>query len=115
MRTTSIKPKGQRTFKSIKFKFNHTPCGTRIKTKRPFWIKPVGYNWWFDLSEGQWKQGYNGKGGMTTSYYSMTNDGFNNAYSLKAVKRLIYKWNVPKGTKFKASLPFVGYDFYITK
>jgi hypothetical protein len=45
----------------------------------------------------------------------MTNDGFNNAYSLKAVKRLIAKWNVPKGTKFRASLPFVGHDFFLTK
>lgn len=43
------------------------------------------------------------------------NGGFNDAYSLKAVKRLVAKWNVPKGTKFRASLPFVGYDFYITK
>ena len=52
---------------------------------------------------------------MTTSYYAMTYDGFNNAYSLKAVKRLIHKWNVPKGTIFRASLPFVGFDFFITK
>jgi DNA (cytosine-5)-methyltransferase 1 len=25
------------------------------------------------------------------------------------------KWNVPKGTKFRASLPFMGYDFFLTK
>ena len=52
---------------------------------------------------------------MTTSYYAMKYDGYNNVYSLKATKRLINKWNVPKGTRFIVSLPFVGYDFYITK
>jgi len=52
---------------------------------------------------------------MTTSYYSMKSEGFKDVYSLKAVKRLIHKWDVPKGTKFRASLPFVGHDFYIKK
>lgn len=52
---------------------------------------------------------------MTTSYYSMRHAGFNDVYSLKAVKKLVAKWNVPKGTKFRASLPFVGHDFFLTK
>jgi len=114
MKVVSKKPKGQRMFKSIKH-YHTTHRGKKIKHKRPFWIEPIGKNWWFDLYTGEWTQKYNGKGGMTTSYYSMTCDGFNNIYSLKAAKRLIAKWDVPKGTKFRVSLPFVGYDFYITK
>lgn len=110
MKVVSSKPRRQRMFKSILH-----PLKNGNKVRRPFWIEPIGKNWWFDLATGEWVQGYNGKGGMTTSYYSMTSDGFNNAYSLKAVKRLIANWNVPKGTWFRASLPFVGYDFKIRK
>ncbi len=110
MKVTSKKPKGQRIFKSgiIKLKSGY-------KTKRPFWIEPIENGWRFCLEKGQWEKGYNGIGNMSSSYYSMTHDGFNNVYSLKAVKRLIAKWNVPKGTKFRASLPFLGYDFFLTK
>ena len=45
----------------------------------------------------------------------MTYDGFNSIYSLKAAKRKIAKWNVPKGTKFKVGLPWVSYNFIVTK
>ncbi len=110
MKVTSSKPKKQRIFKSTNIKIK-----TGKKHKRPFWIEPIGKGWWFCLEKGQWEQKYNGFGGMTSSYYSMECDGFNNAYSLKAVKRLVHKWNVPKGTKFRASLPFIGYHFYIIK
>ena len=113
MKVTSKKPKGQRIFNSLKTV--HKSCGKIIKTKRPFHIEPIENGWWFCLEKGQWENKYNGKGGMSSSYYSMTYYGFNNAYSLKAVKRLIAKWDVPKGTKFIASLPFVGYDFFLTK
>ena len=34
--------------------------------------------------------------------------------SLKAAKRKIKKWNLPKGTIFKLCNRFVGYDIYIT-
>jgi hypothetical protein len=114
MRVTSSKPKGQRIFKSMKFK-RTLHNGKTIKIRRPLWIEPEGPDWWFDLATGQWVEGYNGIGGMTTSYYAMTYDGYHNVYSLKAAKRLIAKWNVPKGTKFRVSLPFVGYEFIITK
>lgn len=110
MKVTSKKPKGQRIFKSVVFQLK-----SGYKTRRPFHIEPVENGWWFCLEKGQWENEYNGKGGMSSSYYAMTYDGFNNAYSLKAVKRLIAKWNVPKGTKFRASLPFIGYDFFLTK
>lgn len=110
MKIISSKPKGQRIKKCVFFKLDNG-----CRTKRAFWIEPVENGWWFDLELGEWIKGYNGKGGMTTSYYAMTYYGFNNVYSLKAVKRLVAKWNVPKGTKFRASLPFVGYDFFITK
>ena len=114
MKVVSSKPKGQRIFKCLKLiHINHKR--ENKKHKRPFWIEPVENGWWFDLELGDWVQGYNGKGGMTTSYYAMTYNGFKDVYSLKAVKKLVAKWNVPKGTKFRASLPFVGYDFYITK
>ena len=110
MRITSSKPKGQRMFKIKSFTKKQG-----YKVRRPFWIEPLEHGWWFCLEKGEWEKEYNGKGGVTSSYYSMKSDGYNNAYSLKAVKRLIAKWNVPKGTKFRASLPFVGYKFYITK
>lgn len=113
MKITSKKPKGQRIFKCLHLPYNS--CGKIIKIRRPYWIEPVGNNWWFDIKLGDWVQEYNGKGGMTTSYYSMRHDGFNDVYSLKAVKKLVAKWNVPKGTKFRASLPFVGHDFFLTK
>src|SRR6187402_1175109 len=100
MKITSSKPKGQRIFKSY---------------KRPYWIEPIGNNWWFSLEKGEWIKDFNGEGGMTSTYYALSSDGFNEAYSLKAVKRLIHKWNVPKGTVFIASLPWVGYEFKITK
>lgn len=109
MKVISIKPRGQRLTKCRLLSHKGK------KHKRPFWIEPIGKNWWFDLGTGDWVQEYNGKGGMTTSYYAMTSDGYHDVYSLKAVKRLVSKWDVPKGTKFKASLPYIGYDFTITK
>ena len=101
MKIVSSKPKGQRMFKSVKGGKKH---------KRPFWIEPLDNNLWFNVMTGEWEDK-----GHTSAYYAMENNGFNDAYSLKAVIRLIKKWNVPKGTKFLASLPFVGYDFHITK
>ena len=113
MKTTSSKPKGQRFFKSVTIHSKHSD-GSERRMKRPFWIEPViktGEPFlWFNTETGEW-----GEKGNTSVYYSMTYDGFNNAYSLKAVVRLIKKWNVPKGTKFRAILPFIGYDFFITK
>lgn len=115
MKVVSSKPKRQRIFKSQTIHSQYKDGSKRRIFKRPFWIEPVDFGWWFDLELGDWVQGYNGKGGMTTSYYAMTYDGFNDAYSLKAVKRLVAKWNVPKGTKFRASLPFKGHYFFIRK
>ena len=34
--------------------------------------------------------------------------------SLKAAKRKIKNWNMPKGTKFRLCSRWVGYDVYIT-
>lgn len=53
--------------------------------------------------------------GQHSAYYAMEYLDLPDAYSLKAVKRLISKWNAPKGTWFKASLPYVGYEFKIRK
>lgn len=108
MRITSSKPKGQRVKKTTKGR------------QRPFWIEPVfteGSSWWFSTETGEWYNGYENipKGGRCSSYYSMNYRGFNNIYSLKAAKRKIAKWNVPKGTKFKVSLPWVSYNFTVTK
>ena len=108
MKVTCDKPKGQRMYKCIKYK--HTKVG---KTKRPFWIEPTDTNIWFDYNTLEWIKNPKSFGGLTTSYYSMRHSGLKDAYSLKAVKRLIKKWKYPKGTVFRASLPFVGYDFYI--
>lgn len=114
MKVRSRKPRGQRLFKSVLHKMEFgLHKGTKVK--RPFNIQPIENGWWFCLEKGQWESEYNGKGNMTSCYYSMTHDGFKDVYSLKAVKRLIYKWNVPKGTVFSVTLPFMGYEFFITK
>jgi len=110
MRVTSSKPRGQKMFKCVTFK--HKTCKTKVK--RPFWIQPVDGGW-FCLEKGQWEKEYNCKGNMSSAYYSMSCSGYHDVYSLKAVKKLINRWDVPKGTKFMASLPFNGHDFYITK
>lgn len=113
MKITSSKPKKQRILKCLKH--SHLSCGKKVYNKRPFWVEPIGKNWWFNLEKGEWAVGYDSDYQMTSSYYSMKPHGYNDVYSLKAVKRLVSKWNVPKGTKFKASLPFVGYTFILTK
>ena len=110
MKVKSSKPKGQRIFKSMNFKYSGA-----TKSKRPFWIEVDAPGWWFDCATLKWSKNPKSFGGLTTTYYSMKHLGLSNAYSLKAVKRLIRKWDAPKGTVFKASLPFIGYDFYITK
>ena len=112
MKVISTKQKGYRMMKCINF--NHKKHG---KTKRPISIAPLDFDWWFCLEGGEWIKGYNNKakGGRTSSYYAMRHDGFNDIYSLKAAKRKIAKWNVPKGTKFRVGLPFINYDFIVTK
>ncbi|MCD8413635.1 hypothetical protein [Tenacibaculum finnmarkense] len=115
MKTVYSKPKGHRINKSVKFHFNS--CG---KYKRPLWIEPVyvkGNSWCFSTETGEWYNGYENipEGGRCSSYYSMNCDGFNNIYSLKAARRKIAKWNVPKGTKFSVGLPFEGHDIIVTK
>lgn len=105
MKVTSSKPKGQKIKKTTKGK------------QKPFCIEPIGSSWWFSTETGEWYNGYKNvpEGGMSSSYYFMTYDGFNDIYSLKAAKRKIAKWNVPKGTKFKVGLPWIGYYYIITK
>jgi hypothetical protein len=112
MKVTYSKPKNQRILKSQTFKYNNS-FGFH-KNKRPLWVEPVGNDWWFDLEKGEWYQGYDSSRRSTTSYYSMSYDGFKNVYSLKAAKRLVAKWNLPKRTKVRVSLPFIGHEFIIT-
>lgn len=112
MKVNSYKPKGQRMFKSIYF----IDKRSGKKYKRPFWIEPIGKNWWFDLVIGEWVTTENrGTHRCTTSYYAMHHDGFNNVYSLKSAKRLIAKWDIPKGTWFRVTLPYIGYSFKVRK
>jgi len=114
MKVKSTKPKKQRILKCSKFRFGKN----NVKTRRPFWIEPIDTDMFFCLKKGEWLNIYDDSvfiGSFSSSYYSMTRDGYNDIYSLKAAKRKIAKWNVPKGTKFLVSLPFVGYDFTITK
>lgn len=110
MKVTSRKPKGQRIYKCVNF--NHSKFG---KIRRSYWIQPVDSDLYFNPKTLKWIKKPDDLRGLSTAYYAMTSYGLNNAYSLKAVKRLISKWEVPKGTKFRASLPFVGHDFFITK
>ena len=82
---------------------------------RPLWVEPLGSGWWFNLSSGEWQDNYPTGGNCMSSYYSMNSSGFHNIYSLKAAKRKISKWNVPKGTWFRVSIPYVGYNFKVKK
>lgn len=114
MKVVSKKPKGQKMFKSVKF-ILEDGHSKGMKVKRPLCIYPIGKGWWFCLERGEWEPKYNGVGDMTSTYYSMKYHGYHNVYSLKAAKRLIAKWDIPKGTKFKVGLPFIGFDFIVTK
>lgn len=114
MKVISKMPRGQRMFKVVKMDHN-TPRTKNKKIKRPIWIEPIGKGWWFSLRTGQWIQGYNPALRCVSSYYAMERDGYKNIWSLKAAKRAIANWDVPKGTWFRVSLPYVGYDFKIRK
>ena len=112
MKIISSKPKGQRMFKSVNFKHNNK------KTKRPLFIDSVNENWWFSTKDKQWHGSGDicfYEGHMTSSYYSLKPWGCHEVYSLKAAKRLISKWNVPKGFAFRVELPYIGYEFIIRK
>lgn len=113
MRVVSKKPKGQRIFKSTTIHSKYEDGSKRRIYKRPFCIEPIDFGWWFCLNTGQWVNETTSEN--TSVYYAMSYDGFNDAYSLKAVIRLVKNWDVPKGTKFLASLPFIGHEFVITK
>lgn len=82
---------------------------------RSLWIEPVGLNWWFDLEAGEWVDHYPSGKRCCSSYYSLLTDGFHKVWSIKAAKRLIYKWNVPSGTWFKINLPWKGHTIKIKK
>jgi len=110
MKVYSKKPKGQRIFKCMKFW--HPKFG---KITRPFNIHPVENDWWFNLKTGEWQQSYPYKSPCTNHFYAMEHSGYKNIYSFKAALRTIRKWNVPIGTKFMVSSPFVGYYFIVTK
>lgn len=110
MITKANRPKGQRTYKSVKYNFSK-----EHKTKIPFNIAPAEFGWMFNLESGQWENENKTDGDRINKYFYMVRFGFKNAYSLKAVKRLIHKWDVPKGTVFFASLPFEDDYFIITK
>lgn len=112
MKVRYSKPKHQRILKSISHNYNKQ---IPRKTRRPIWIEPIGDNWWFNLNSGQWEQDPESLSHKSSSYYSMHYHGFNNVYSLKAAKRKITNWDVPKGTEFKVDLPFKGHSFTVTK
>lgn len=114
MNTKYRLPKGQRMKKSRSAVHPATKLSGNkpYKVKRPLWIEPIGKSWWYSITKDQWEQGYNPKDRMCTSYYGM---GSKDVYSLKAAKRLVHKWDVPRGTVFRISLPFVKHDIYVTK
>jgi hypothetical protein len=114
MKVISKMPRGQRIFKVVKMNHN-TPRTKKKKIKRPMWIEPIGKGWWFSLRTGEWIQGYDSSLRCVSSYYSMERDGYKNIWSLKAAKRAIANWDVPKGTWFSVALPYVGCEFKIRK
>lgn len=111
MKIKSSKQVGFRILKSKK----HFYCNSKTKSRRPFWIEPVENDFWFNADTNTWIKNPISISGLQSSYYAMSHCGLTDAYSLKAVIRLVNKFNAPKGTVFRASLPFVGYDFYLTK
>lgn len=100
----------------MKVKFNK-PRGQRVKKSypRPLWIEPVNTDMIFDTTEKRWVKNYTKGNGVTTAYYSMRYHGLRDVYSVKAAIRLIKSWDVPTGSKWHVSLPWVGHDFIITK
>lgn len=116
MKVSSTKPRGKRIFKSTK---TRTRDGRKIL--RPYFIQPIsrGNEWWFDLQTGEWIDNTiemrDSLGGCVSAFYLMRSHGYKDVYSLKAAKRAIANWNVPKGTKFKCNLPWVGYSYTIIK
>lgn len=109
MKTISTKPKRQRIYKTISYK-----RGDR-KIHRPLLIQPLDSIWKFDIKIKDWVYTSEASLYYDNEYFIMSLDGLNNIYSLKAAIRLLKKWNVPTGTKFWVRLPFIGYDFIITK
>lgn len=105
MKIKHLKPKGHRIFKST-------------HKVRPLWIQPVVDVLNFSYKTGEWVtyDEYKG-GGLSSAYYAMEHkgSGFKDVWSLKAAIRKIKKWNVPKGTKFIVSFPWIGYEAIITK
>lgn len=116
MKVKSNKPKGQRMMKAgniLCLKYD----GTEARTKRPIHIEPVHETGkdtlWFSVKLNDWTTELDGT--CSSCYYAMRCVGLHDVYSLKAAVRLIKKWNIPVGTKFKVDLPYVGYDFIVTK
>lgn len=116
MKVISNKPKGQRMMKAgniLCLKYD----GTEARTKRPIHIEPVYEigkdTLWFSVKQNDWTTELDGT--CSSCYYAMCCYGLHDVYSLKAAIRLIKKWNIPVGTKFKVDLPYVGYDFIVTK
>ena len=108
MKVISSKPRGQRIFKCYPFKKDGKIF------RRPFWIEPEDGMWWFDIIKGQWFQGAT-KGKLCTSSYYCVGHGHRGVWSLKACKRLVNQWDLPKGTRIRCGLPWVGYHFIIIK
>lgn len=103
MKIKSKKPKGQRYFKIS-------------GTTRPMWIEPIDTNLWFNLNTGEWTDITIGEiRGCISSYYAIHHSGYKNIWSVKAAKRTIAQWDVPKGTWFRVNLPWIGYDFRVRK
>lgn len=111
MKVKSSKPRGERIFKCPRLHIK----GKKIK--RPYWIEPLNRGLYFNPETLTWNGGNELESlrGQHSVYYAMEYLDLPDAYSLKAVKRLISKWNAPKGTWFKASLPYVEYEFKIRK
>ena len=100
----------------MKIKYSK-PKGQRIKKSthkyRPLWIEIMGRGWWHVHELDQWVKDYPDGKHCSSCYY--VEFGLNKIWSLKAAKRKIHKWDVPKGTVFLIHLPWVGHSIEITK
>ena len=96
----------------MKIKYQ-APKGLRIKKQFISLGLDINANdeylyWWYYPESYEWRKDSDLRDNETYASSSCL------CRSLKAAIRLIKKWNFPKGTTFRLSSIWIGYDVYIT-
>lgn len=87
--------------------------GSRIKNSRFFGLDAEsqdGYPYWYCEDTKEWYLHKN-----RPKNYSRLTTSYTGVNSLKSAIRHVKNSNVPKGTKFRLSSKFIGFDIYIIK